>query len=1073
MDDAELRAVLEELTGERPGRATTARARRLFARAVETPGGLKIETIHAFCERILHLVPFEANVPARFAVLDESQTGELLATARAKVLAETALRVPSSEPLARALEVVNLAVSGEDLTRTLDRAVQDERVPADPDSIALALRQLAGALDLGPGETAAEIRRRMLEDGLPASEWFTIAAELRRSGKSTDVELASHLEAAAGAIRSDARLSSYRKVFFTNEGLPRSRVCTKGVDPGVRALLEAEQARLEALRDRLAAAETLERNAALFTLAAAIRARRDAMKAALGALDFDDLIKKTLDLLTKSSAAWVLYKLDRGIDHVLVDEAQDTNPDQWRILRLLTEEFTAGEGRPERGVRTLFAVGDPKQSIYSFQGADPQWFEDSRRYWRSKTESAQLRFEDVRLDLSFRSAPAVLSAVDRTFGIDVHYRGLSFEDTAIGTAHTSARPKAPGHVEIWHTQDRETGSDEPDAWSIPVDEPERSSPAVVVAGRVAESIRDWIRTGDADGRRWRPRDILILARKRGPAFFAVIRALKSVGVPVAGADRFDIGEHIAVNDLVAIGQASLLPQNDLVLAAALKSPLVGLDDDDLIRIAANRGEAETLTAALERHAAAGDEAAKRGAEALALWRERARNEGPFGFYLGLLGPGGGRQRLVERLGHEAADAIDAFLIYAQTSEIGPDAPSLTNFLAKFDQSDHTIKRDLDSSGDEVKVMTVHGAKGLEAPVVVLIDGCEVHGEDPKILELDGGTNSPVPVWSPSKSWDCAAVARARDAARAKNLEEHNRLLYVAMTRAKDRLVIAPFAGARGESPESWCAMVRRGLAEAAAEQGSAVETDGPHGPVLVWRDGLATSGAATSEGEATSRPELPDWLLSPVEPEPEPAPPLRPSGVLGAAERSGRAARGAVWAAEARRHGILVHALIEHLADLAPSDRQGAALAFLGARASRVAGEERDRIVADAMRVLDHTALAELFGPNSRGEAPLVGEIPDPVSGEPRPVSGQVDRILVGTDEIVVADFKTGARRAGAPVPPSYLGQLALYRALLSEAYPGRRVRTLLVWTSGPEIVEPDAEALDAALASAFAEAGA
>src|SRR3954468_1183358 len=237
------------------------------------------------------------------------------------------------------------------------------------------------------------------------------------------------------------------------------------------------------------------------------------MKVALGGLDLYDLIKKTLDLLTKSSAAWVLYKLDRGIDHVLVDEAQDTNPDQWRILRLLTEEFTAGEGRPERSVRTLFAVGDPKQSIYSFQGADPRWFEDSRRYWRSKTENAQLRFEDVRLDLSFRSAPAVLSAVDRTFGIDVHFRGLSFEDTAVGTAHTSARPKAPGHVEIWPTQTREAGDDEPDAWSIPVDEPERSSPAVVVAGRVAESIRDWIRTGDADGRRWRPRDILILARK--------------------------------------------------------------------------------------------------------------------------------------------------------------------------------------------------------------------------------------------------------------------------------------------------------------------------------------------------------------------------------------------------------------------------------------------------------------------------------------------------------------------------------------------------------------------------------
>jgi ATP-dependent helicase/nuclease subunit A len=269
-------------------------------------------------------------------------------------------------------------------------------------------------------------------------------------------------------------------------------------------------------------------------------------------------------------------------------------------------------------------------------------------------------------------------------------------------------------------------------------------------------------------------------------------------------------------------------------------------------------------------------------------------------------------------------------------------------------------------------------------------------------------------------------------------------------------------------------MVRRGLAAAAAGQGAALEMEGPHGPVLVWRDGAAGQGAtATEDGAPEATLDLPAWLTSPVEPEPEPAPPLRPSGVLGAAERSGRVPRGAMSATEARRHGILVHALIEHLADLARADRQGAAAAFLGARASRLSPEQHDAIAADALRVLEHQALAALFGPESRGEAPLVGEIRDPLTGEPRAVSGQVDRIVVGADEIVVADFKTGARRAGAPIPPSYLGQLALYRALLAEAYPGRRVRPLLVWTAGPEVVEPDAETLGAALASALAEAGA
>jgi ATP-dependent helicase/nuclease subunit A len=1078
LDDEALRAVLAELTGERVGRATLLKARRLFARAVETPGGLKIETIHAFCERILHLVPFEANVPARFAVLDDSQTGELLATARSAVLAQAALRVPSSEPLAHALEIMNLAVSGDDLTRTLDRAVADDRVPGDPDEAGRILGQLAVELGLQPGQDAAEVRRMMLEGGLARAEWPVLAAELRRTGKSTDGDRAADLDAAAAATRADLALAAYLRVFFTGENEPRKSIGTKGVDPGVRALLAAEQGRLEALAETLAAAETLERNAALFTLAGAVRAKRDALKAQLGALDFDDLIKKTLDLLHKSGGAeWVLYKLDRGVDHVLVDEAQDTNPDQWRILRRLTEEFTAGAGRPERGLRTLFAVGDPKQSIYSFQGADPRWFEESRRHWRSRSEAAALRFEDVRLDLSFRSAPAVLTAVDKTFAIDVHYRGLSFEDSAIGTVHRSARPGAPGHVEIWPTQVRQGGAEEPDAWSIPVDEPERTAPAVLVAGRVAEAIRTWTRTGDEAGRRWRPRDILILARKRGPAFFAVIRALKAAGVPVAGADRFDIGEHIAVNDLVAAGQAALLPGNDLVLAAALKSPLVGLDDDDLIRIAHERQAGESLADALARHAASGDAAAIRGTAALASWRERALREGPFGFYLGLLGPGGGRRLLVERLGHEAADPIDAFLCYAQTAEIGPDAPSLATFLARFEASDHTIKRDLDSSGDEVRVMTVHGAKGLEAPIVVLIDGCEVLGEDAKLLTLEVGPNrEPIAVWSPSKGFDCAATARARDTARARGLEEHNRLLYVAMTRAKDRLVIAPFAGARGgEPPEAWCAMVRRALA---CEVGC-TEAEGPHGPTLVWRDGLpAGVGAPPETASAAPAHELPSWLNEPVAPEPEPAPPLRPSGVLGAAERSGRVSRGAAPAAEARRHGILVHALIEHLADLEPPQRRAAAAAYASARAPRLDPAGREQAIAEAFHVLDAPGLAPLFGPDSRAEAPIVGTLRDPVSGAMLAVSGQVDRLAVTDEAVIVADFKTGGHEAGAPLPPAYLGQLALYRALLMDAYPGRAVRTLLVWTSGaagggPQIVEPEPSLLAGALGAALAEAGA
>ncbi|NNM71211.1 double-strand break repair helicase AddA [Enterovirga aerilata] len=1063
LDEVSLRDELEKMTGARPDRATLARARRLFARAVETPGGLKIETIHAFCERILHLVPFEANVPARFAVLDEPQTAELLAAARARVLSEAA----TGGPLGEALEIAGAICTGDALTGLIDCAVLDERVPGDPDERQMALSALWAALGVPAGLASREVERAMLEDGIPASELPALAAELRRTGSRTDAAQAAALEAAASAAPADQRLAAYRSVFFIDggKGTPKRSLATKAVDPGVCAALAKEQERLVALGEMLKAVQTVERTQALYLLAGAVRRAAEAAKRRLGALDFADLIRKTLELLDRGSAAWVLYKLDRGIDHVLVDEAQDTNPDQWRILRRLTEEFTAGAGRPTSKPRTVFAVGDPKQSIYSFQGADPRWFEEGRRHWKRLTEAASLDFADVRLDLSFRSAPAILKAVDHTFRVAAHFRGLSFEDAAVGTSHASARPNAPGQVEIWPTEVRKEGTEDPDAWSEPLDEPEKDAPPVVVASRIAKAIQCWTRPGNATGRVWRPKDILVLVRSRGPAFFAVIRALKAAGVPVAGADRFDMGEHIAVNDLVAAGQAALLPRNDLVLAAALKSPLVGLDDDDLVRIAADRGEAEPLVEALERAAKDGDMRAEAACRALARWRELAREHGPFGFYAALLGPGEGRRRLVERLGGEAADAIDSFLIYAQTSEIGTDTPSLSTFLARFESAAHEVKRDLDASGDEVKVMTVHGAKGLEAPLVVVIDNCDVFGREPPLVPVQAGNGQPLPVWSPKKDWDCRVVAEARERAKHLRLEEHNRLLYVAMTRARDRLVIAPFAAGRSEPEEAWCAMVRRGFAEATH---ALVRTETPYGEVDLWADGTHPAEPARGASVAADAGSLPDWLLAPAEPEDEPARRLRPSAALpdGAGRR--RRAPDGLSRAEARRRGTLVHALIDHLAAQPPERRAEAAAAFVGARAAGLPSSARDRIVADALAVVAHPALAPLFGPGAQGEAPVAGEVTGP-DGRSRVVVGQVDRMAVAADEVVVADFKTGAESGDDALPEGYLAQLALYRAVLARAYPGRRIRPVLVWTDGPEIVEPDSAMLDAALHRALA----
>ncbi|MGO4387511.1 double-strand break repair helicase AddA [Microvirga sp. 2YAF29] len=1053
MDEDSLVTELTELEGERPTRQQIKLARTLFARAVETPGGLKIDTIHAFCERLLHLVPFEANVPARFAVLDESQTDEMLAQAIKNVLAD-ASNGGASE-LKAALDIISIDAVGDALTTALNAALRCKDFLHDASGPA----RLRMELGLKPDETLAGIERAMLEDGLKPESWPAIAQELL-TGKATDQKRAASLIAAAEASEPSAKLEHYLSVFLTDTGTPRkgSAFLTKDIDEGLKDKILDEQSRIWNLIDKQKAARAVERTQALFLLAAEIHTRVEKRKMQLGALDFQDLIDKTLALLSRGDTSWVLYKLDRGIDHVLIDEAQDTNPQQWEILRRITEDFTAGEGAGGKRIRTLFAVGDPKQSIYGFQGAAPQEFETTRRSWSQKVRAAELHFEDVSLTMSFRSGKAVLSAVDATFAVDRNFKGLSFEDKAVGTVHESARPHAPGLVELWPTE-KPADEEEPEAWVLPVDEPEQQSPPVVVARRIAQAVKCWTTKGDDMGRVWSAGDVLVLVRKRGAAFEAVIRALKEAGVPVAGADRLNIGEHIAVLDLVAAGRAALLPDDDLILATALKSPLVGLNDDDLTRIASSRADDESLHAALQRHAEDGDAKAKAGCEALNAWRELADQHGPFGFFATLLGPRGGRSQLVARLGSEAGDAIDSFLCFAHQSEM-TETPSLTIFLNRFESASHTIKRDLDSVNNEVRVMTVHGAKGLEAPIVILIDGCDVLGRDPAILQLRTKMGDTVPVWSPGKNSDSSVMAEARENLHAKGHEEHNRLLYVAMTRAKDRLVIAPYLTGSKDSPqEAWCEMIRHGLV---AKAGGLELDEAPYGPIEIWREGspLARTLVAESDVAPLEPLAVPDWLTAPAGPEPEPLPPIRPSSALGAAERMTRPGDGP-YAPEARLRGTLVHALLERLPALGAEHRESMARAYVRARAPRLPSELRESVIANAVGVLDHSDLRALFGPGSRAEAPIAGKVL--TSGGDLMVSGQIDRLAVLEDEVLVADFKTTARapKAGQPPPQSYVAQLALYRMLLSEIYPDKRIRTFLVWTSGPvihELMEPELE---------------
>jgi ATP-dependent helicase/nuclease subunit A len=1074
LSDQDLLEAILATGAPRPRREDMTAARRLFARTVETPGGLKIQTIHAFCEKLLHLFPFEANVAARFEVADDARRDELLQRARREILAEAA---SSGGELAAKVERIadECGASGfESLIKEAmgHRALARARWRQDPEP------DLRKALGLTPGRDRAGIEREIIEDGLAPGRWSEIAAFLE-SGKTLDQDrarLLRHSVQAYDARRQDGDLqeclAAYLRVFFIKEGegAKAKKLLTASLAkarPDIEDALAAEQERLEPLCAERRSAAALERTLALVAVVDAVFARYETMKIARGILDFEDLVGRTLALLERSDARWVLYKLDAGIDHILVDEAQDTSAVQWRILEELTNDFAAGSAE-RRAPRTFFAVGDEKQSIFSFQGAAPHMFGEMRRRFEARFVAGARSFAHVRLAQSFRSAPGVLAAIDKVFERGEHQAGLVAPND-VWMPHEALKEQLPGLVEIWPAVGAPSRED-PRDWRLPLDILDAKDPASLVAERIAHKIAQLIAPdsgecvcdgGEGRLRPVRAGDIMVLVRRRGAFFEAMIRALKRSGVSVAGADRLELGEHIAVMDLIAAGRAALLPQDDLTLAGVLKSPLIGLDDDDLLALAPER--AGSLFEALEGAADA------RCAQAFAMlsgWRDRAA-ESPFSFFSRLLGEEGGRRAMEARLGPEAGDAIDEFLALALAHE-DEAAPSLAGFLDELESMEHSIRRDMDTGADAVRVMTVHAAKGLEAKIVFLPDTCSPPSprHEPKIFALGAGlAEESIIAWSPRRAADCAAIEAARKNLQAATAEEYRRLLYVALTRAEERLYIAGFHGGDRPSANCWGLMIDAALAQDEGMEPAPAFWD----PEEQIRRRL-TPGAAPPAQEAP-RASLagaaaapPEWLWRAAAFEASGPPPIRPSSALAAADLGSP-----TGPSEARREGLrqggLTHVLLQYLPGVAPERRRAAALAFLSARAGDL-GESARRGLADAtLAVLDEPLLADLFASGSKAEVAIAGKIALPGGGLVE-VTGQVDRIAVGPSEILVADYKTGAPRALAETPPAYLAQMALYRAVLAPLWPERRLRMLLIWTAGPLVVRLDEAVLDAALAA-------
>jgi len=1048
LDDAALRAKIAEigaLADDLPA------ARRLFAQALETPGGLKIQTIHSFCQYLLSRFPLEADVPASFEVLDDSTARELIAAARARVLERAG---SGDAALAAAAAHLVTETSESRLQQILDAVLGNDRrklerffanLPGDGDALARAVRAAHGAGERDTPERVAVEFCDALDRGTlrAAARWMTGGSgndAKRGAGLLSALALADPLE--TFEVFCSALLTSKREAY--KDFVTKKHAAS---DPAKAAFLNATVERLLAADERVRAAKAASLAEAALVLADAVRADYAREKRSRGVLDYDDLIAETLRLLEKkAAAAWVLYKLDGGLEHILIDEAQDTSEEQWRIVRKLTEEFFAGESaQPARG-RTVFAVGDEKQSIFSFQGADPHQFEINRRIFAEGARGEEQEFADVELITSRRSAPEILRFVDAVFADEEARNGLVPQGVTV--AHEAHRAEAQGLVEVWPAIPV-TDAPEPDVWR-PVDVPSEQSPVAKLADRIADAIKSWTdgRTklpGHADA--IRPGDIMILMPRREPFAGEIIRRLKERGVAVAGADRLKLVQQIAVMDLVALGRFALLPEDDLNLAALLRSPFIGLSEEELFALA--HGRKGTLWSEL---AARRDALAPFGFAHAYLSGARARADfmPPYEFYACALSADGMRTRLLARLGQEARDAIDEFLQLALEFE-ALNTPSLEGFLHWIERGDAEIKRDMERGRDEVRVMTVHGAKGLEADIVILPDTTALPDSPGKRGDLlfDGdGVVFPV-----RDAEAPQAVRAAKASAEADALREHRRLLYVALTRAKDRLYICGFESKKGTRPGSWYEHVER----AAKAIGKPVK----FGDETRFAIGDAAFETADAELPLTAKPALPDWVKAPPPKERERPRLIRPFDAAGMDEP---AVLPPLSEDKRFARGLLVHAMLARLPEVAADKRMEIALAFLSARG--IAEEEARILARETLAVIEGGEFAAAFAADARAEVAIVADLPE--LGDGARVSGRIDRLAVSDDCVLAVDFKTNRPPPARPedVPALYRTQMALYRAALAQIFPGKRIDCALVWTDGPALMPLPNAALEAEIAA-------
>ncbi|MFU7529628.1 double-strand break repair helicase AddA [Qipengyuania sp. ASV99] len=1052
---------------------TQARARTLFASVIDCPGGgLRIDTIHAFSQWLLANFPEEAGLPPGARPMDDRDRSLLAREVLAEMLVDAEARGDAA----------------------LIEAVGDFARVKEPAALRDWLMRCAGANELWNGTAGWQppMRARVLRLlDMPSDadeDWVTEGlgpdffpdAELRamlplmqqwkaKLGAETAAFITSWLDLDIPE-RSDA-LGGFLDTVLKKDGEIRAMKNPTKDEPRLPDWQNMIAQAVAMVNDRRALLALADFLTPALEIGRAFALRWEEAKAREGLLDFDDLIRMAAHLLGSATAAdWIRYKLDRSFDHILIDEAQDTNAAQWDIVFALIDDFFSGEGARGDHLRTIFTVGDYKQAIFGFQGTSPENFSNAKRKVEARINAARAHAHEMRdnrrlptwndLDLgrSFRTSLPVLDFVNRAIAAIGHG-----EFGLIEAPKEHVGDDRAGLVTLWNpvTAGAEEAEDEGEGGGDTDDE-RGWLPAhyTVLAEQIAEQVRRWVSDEEpfvlekGERRHARAGDIMVLVRHRKQLAAEIVAKLHAKGVAVAGVDRLRLGAPLAVKDLLAALRFAAQPLDDLSLANLLASPLIGWSQDDLLE---HVPRAPKLPLWDHLRASEYPLVAQTNAKLRDLLA-RADFETPQALLAWLLtGPWQSRRALVARLGREANDPIDE-LVNAAFAYQSAHTPSLAGFIEWFDAGEGELKRDPDSAGGQVRVMTVHGSKGLQRPIVILADATGKPGQS-RDLELRddplGGDEKDarkVPLPPLKKDQQVGPVRAAAEQAAVTEMQEHWRLLYVAMTRAEEALFIGgslgPKEAKKGVPEDSWYAHLEPMF-------DSPLLADPIWGARREWgvRADPLTTGAKSDVVHTSV--DVPAWLNTPIGPEPRPPKPLAPSGA--GEERGADPPLAPDAAAIAARRGTLIHRLLERLPDLDADSRRSAAEAWLTRQAGDLSSEIRTEMLESALAVLAEPEFAAIFLGDALAEVPLAANVGGVV------VAGTADRLLVGADMVTVVDFKTTRRPPVTleAIPAATLRQMAAYVGALEAIYPGRTIRAAILYTQTPRLFAIPADILN------------